>query len=195
MLKSAMKPQAAGTGAPATTEFSPTDLVNYQPKLGSVVELESDRTVDAILSNTFGPAVVMVYAPWCTHCHTMDEAFTKAAGLSHGVPFFKVQGVKCPVSSNKYGVTGYPTVFGTANVGGPPRRFMSARTPELLAEFAVGLKGSLPLAAAAQVTGSSGTELAGPVVSVATDASASIANSAGEASAIKFVPPTVELQS
>ena len=106
MLKSAMKPQAAGTGAPATTEFSPTDLVNYQPKLGSVVELESDRTVDAILSNTFGPAVVMVYAPWCTHCHTMDEAFTKAAGLSHGVPFFKVQGVKCPVSSNKYGVTG-----------------------------------------------------------------------------------------
>jgi len=120
------------------TDFAETDLVQYSPKQSQVTQLESDRTLDALLSGMHGPCVVMVYAEWCSHCRNMMEAYEVAAKTS-AIPFVRIEGMKAPVSSTKYGITGYPTVFGVASVGGPPRRFGGMRTPDMLLEFAKAL--------------------------------------------------------
>lgn len=138
------QPKAALTAAP--TDFAPDDQVAFAPSAGSVTDLKSDKTLDAILSGAFGPAVVMVYADWCSHCRNMMDAYEAAAKGVSGVPFVRIQGREAPISSRKHAVTGYPTVFGVANVGGPPRRFMAQRTTDALVEFARGLAG-LPAAA------------------------------------------------
>jgi thiol-disulfide isomerase/thioredoxin len=77
----------------------------------------------------------MVYATWCTHCQAMEPAFEAAAKMSN-VPFVKVQGSHAPVTALKYAVTGYPTIFGVARIGGGPRRFAGMRTAEAFADFA-----------------------------------------------------------
>lgn len=122
-------------------DFSPNDIVNFVPKLGSCIDVSSDRTADAILSGTYGPAVVVFVAEWCNHCRNMNAALEEAAKASN-VPFVRVDGPKAPVSGQKYAVSGYPSVFGVSNVGGPPRRYASLRTPEALLEFARGLSGT-----------------------------------------------------
>jgi thiol-disulfide isomerase/thioredoxin len=134
-------------GAPVLSEFLASDAVNFVPKTGSVIDVASDKTVDALLSGAFGPCVVVFVAEWCVHCKNMNDAFETAA-KSARVPFVRVQGPKVPVSGQKYAVAGYPTIFGIANVGGPPRRYASLRTVEGLGEFASGLA---PLALAAAV--------------------------------------------
>ena len=132
-------------GAPIAgpTDFAPEDTVVFKPAAGAANDLTSDRTLDAILSGAFGPAVVMVYADWCSHCRNMMDAYEAAAksAAAYGVPFVRIQGREAPISSRKYGITGYPTVFGVANVGGAPRRFMAQRTTDALLEFARGLAG------------------------------------------------------
>lgn len=146
-LKSVLgAPQPQEAAAPsASADFDTSDQVQYSPAPGSVVEVTSDRTVDAILSGAFGPHVVLVYADWCTHCRNMTDAYEAAAKMSK-VPFVKIQGAKAIVTGRKHMVAGYPTVFGVANVGGPPRRYASARTPEAFVEFATALAPSLAAA-------------------------------------------------
>lgn len=140
--------QAKAPGAPVAgpTDFAPEDTIVFKPATGAVLDLTSDRTLDAILSGAFGPAIVMVYADWCSHCRNMMDAYEAAAkaAVAYGVPFVRIQGREAPISSRKYGITGYPTVFGVASVNsGAPRRFMAQRTTEALLEFARGLAGSL----------------------------------------------------
>ena len=129
---------AATQDKPTPADFTDTDIVKFVPKLG-LQEIDSDKTVDALLSGKFGPCVVMFYADWCTHCRNMADAYTVAAAAAR-IPFVKVSGNKAPVSSQKHGVAGYPTIFGVANVGGLPRRFASARTSESLLLFADALQ-------------------------------------------------------
>ena len=118
--------------------FSINDTISFSPKLGEAIEVSSDMTADAVLSGKFGPAVVMVYAEWCLHCRNMTEAYSEAAKVA-SIPFVRIQGSTIPVSSAKYGVSGYPTVFGIASVGGGPRRFAGQRTAEALFQFATSL--------------------------------------------------------
>ena len=77
----------------------------------------------------------MFYADWCAHCRNMEHAYIEAAAKSH-VPFVKVSGVHAPVSSSKFAVSGYPTIFGTNMLAPMPHRFNNARTSENLLEFA-----------------------------------------------------------
>lgn len=123
-------------------DFDPADQIVFVPKIGGVTEISSDRTVDALLSGQFGPIVLVFVADWCGHCKNISAAY-EAAAASTDVPFVRVKGEFAPVSSNKYGIAGYPTVLGFASVGGPPRRFASQRSTEALVQFAVGLRGSI----------------------------------------------------
>jgi thiol-disulfide isomerase/thioredoxin len=109
---------------------------------GSVVEIDSDKTADAVLSGLFGPAVVQFYAPWCSHCKNMSE-FYEAAAKSSAIPFVRVLGSACPASVAKYGVAGYPTVFGVSGPG-MPTRFGSSRTTEAFSDFAKSLVPAAP---------------------------------------------------
>ena len=122
---------------PAPT-FSETDSVKLSSlQKGLVVELDSDKTADAVLSGAFGPAVVQFYAPWCSHCKNMSE-FYEAAAKASDVPFVRVLGSACPATVAKYGVAGYPTVFGVSGPG-MPTRYGSTRTKEAFVDFAKSL--------------------------------------------------------
>ena len=134
MISKAFGSKPASLQAPAT-DFSAGDAISYVPKPFSVTNVDSDKSIDAILSGQFGPTIVMFYADWCTHCKNMTDAFESAAVLSR-VPFVRIQGQLAPVSSQKFGVTGYPTIFGISSIPSPPRRFASMRTKESLLEFA-----------------------------------------------------------
>jgi thiol-disulfide isomerase/thioredoxin len=116
-------------------EFALEDEVSFNPVLGSVNTVVSDKTIDALLSGKLGPAVVMFYADWCAHCRNMEHAYNEAAAKSH-VPFVRISGVHAPVSSAKYGVNGYPTIFGTNILGPLPHRFNNARTSDNFLDFA-----------------------------------------------------------
>lgn len=135
MISKAMGKKTVPT---AQTDFKADDIVKFSPTLGLVNVVDSDKTVDAIIKGQFGPAVVMYHAEWCTHCKNMSDAFESAASLSR-VPFVKVQGQNAPVTSQLYGITGYPTILGIMSTGGVPRRFAAMRTKEALLEFAMAL--------------------------------------------------------
>lgn len=119
--------------------FADADVVTFSPSLGSVLEVTSDKTMDALLSGQFGPCVVMVYAEWCSHCKNMEAAYAEAAAKSQ-VPFIKVPGAKAPVSGAKYTITGYPTVFGI-NTLKSLSRYSGTRTADALLEFSRNLSG------------------------------------------------------
>ncbi len=54
------------------------------------------------------PAVVLVYADFCGHCHKFMPVFDKvAANASDTIGFYKVDGVAAQVP----GIQGYPTVL------------------------------------------------------------------------------------
>ena len=175
--------------APATAQsFQEADVVKWVPTTGSISEVSSDRTADAILSGAFGPAVVVFYADWCVHCQNMMGSYAAAAAKAH-IPFIKVAGGGAPVTSRKYGVTGYPTVFGVANVGGLPRRFGAARTEQAFLEFANALS-PVHVAPAAPP--------AEPVVAAApleapVDAAAEAAPLEPAGAAIAAIPPIVHV--
>lgn len=138
---------AQNEAKPEIKDFSPTDTVQYEPVLGTVNEVASDKTADALLSGSLGPAVVMFYAEWCSHCRNIEAAYQDAAKVSK-VAFVKISGASAPVSSTKYAVNGYPTIFGVSSLGGLPSRFASARTAQSLTDFANLLVGVAPEAAA-----------------------------------------------
>lgn len=55
------------------------------------------------------PAVVLVYAPWCGHCHHIQPTYEKLARYAgDSVGFYKVDGDKHAVP----GVEGFPMIFG-----------------------------------------------------------------------------------
>jgi len=128
-------PKTGATGEVLqSTSFQDTDAVLYTPLKHSVTHIESDKTLDALLSGKLGPCVVMVFAEWCSHCRNMMDAFESAAKTS-GVPFVRVPGSSAPISMKKYDVRGYPTVFGVNTVG-MPKKYNGMRTPDGLLEFA-----------------------------------------------------------
>jgi len=130
--------------APLAATFLDSDSVKMTGlSRGLVVDVDSDKTADAILSGLFGPAVVQFYAPWCSHCKNMSE-FYEAAAKGSSVPFVRVLGSSCPATITKFGVAGYPTIFGVSGPG-TPTRFGSARTTEAFSDFA---KSLLPVAPA-----------------------------------------------
>lgn len=118
--------------------FSADDYVQFVPKVGSVIDIKSDRTADAILAGTFGPAVVMVYADWCVHCKNMMQAYELASSQAD-MPFVRIQGHHMPVTGKKRGVMGYPTVFGVSH-DGTVSQFAKERIVSHLMEFAAGLR-------------------------------------------------------
>jgi len=140
MLMPARKPEdLPATGlVPQAVAFQDSDIVQFHPTKHGVTQLESDRTLDALLGGQFGAAVVMVYAEWCSHCRNMMEAFETAA-KSAKVPFVRIPGSSAPISSKKHDVRGYPTVFGVSSTNYQnvaPRKYNGLRTAEGLLEFA-----------------------------------------------------------
>lgn len=130
------------------TTFSETDTVKLSTlNTGFVTEVDSDKTADAVLSGAFGPVVVVFYAPWCSHCKNMSE-FYEAAAKASDVPFVRVLGSACPASVAKFGVAGYPTIFGLSSTG-LLTRFGSSRTKESFVDFA---KTLVPVPAVPEVT-------------------------------------------
>ena len=124
--------------APLAATFQESDSVKVSSlSRGLVIDIFSDKTADAILSGLFGPAVVQFYAPWCSHCKNMSE-FYEAAAKGSDVPFVRVLGSTCPATVTKFGVAGYPTIFGVSGPG-TPTRFGSARTTEAFSDFAKSL--------------------------------------------------------
>ena len=89
---------AAAVSAPA--DFKPDDLIRYVPEPGRAMTVSSDRTLDAVMSGKFGPAVVMIYAHWCVHCRNMMDAFEAAAAES-SVQFVRVEGQNAPITARK----------------------------------------------------------------------------------------------
>ena len=187
--------------APATAQtFQDADVVKWVPTTCSISEVTSDKTADAILSGAFGPAVVVFYADWCVHCQNMMGSYAAAAAKAH-IPFVKVQGGGAPVTSRKYGVTGYPTVFGVANVGGLPRRYGAARTEQAFLEFAnalspveaVAAPAAVPAAAAvASVLGGPAAPVVPPVAAVEVLDEPEVGDVATGA-AIAAIPPIVHV--
>ena len=130
--------------APLPATFLESDSVKVAAlSRGLVVDIDSDKTADAILSGLFGPAVVQFYAPWCSHCKNMSD-FYEAAAKASDVPFVRVLGSSCPATVSKFGVAGYPTIFGVSGPG-TPTRFGSARTTEAFADFAKTLLPAAPV--------------------------------------------------
>lgn len=195
MIAKAMGPKAAATAAP--TDFKPEDTVQFVPALKGPTTVTSDRTIDAVLRGTFGPAVVMFYADWCTHCKNMMEAFEAAAAVA-GVPFVKIQGHQAPITSQQFGVTGYPTLFGVMAAGGVPRRFAAMRTKEALLEFAgaLGLPGTLnpvvPVAPVAPSVASAVASAVGPTMGPVVAAVAPPLEPP-ETLVVEALPPTVRI--
>ena len=114
-------------------QFDSRDTVSFTPVSGKVYDSVSDMTVNAVLANGFGAAVVMIYADWCVHCKNMMPAFEEAASKA-SVPFIRIQGNSAPVVSQKYKVLGYPTILGVSDTG-QVHRFNEQRTTEKLLEF------------------------------------------------------------
>lgn len=131
--KAYLKYMAPSKAEAPKASFAPEDVISFTPTLGKVIDVSSDRTADALLSGTFGPAVVLFGAEWCAHCRNMEPSFQAAAKASN-VPFVKVDGSSAPVTSTKFTVTGYPTVFGISSLG-LLSRYGNARTTEGLLEF------------------------------------------------------------
>lgn len=133
-------PPAAEAKSAPPTEFKAEDTIQFTAAPGTLQTVESDRTLDAIVRGQFGPAVVLFYADWCTHCKNIQEAYESAAKQAgiHGVVFAKAQGHTVPVCMGRYEIRGYPTVLGIVP-GQAPKRFMGSRTSEALVEFAKGL--------------------------------------------------------
>ena len=116
-------------------DFAESDSIQFLPKaMKEPTELKSDKTLHALLSGKLGPAVVMVYAHWCVHCSHMMPAFVEAAKLS-SIPFVIMEGQYAPVTSKKFAVQGYPTVFGVVP-GQDVLRFGETRTTSNLLQFA-----------------------------------------------------------
>lgn len=56
--------------------------------------------------------MVEFYAPWCGHCQELAPEWAAAAtALKRRVPVAKVDATAHPEISDKFGVTGYPTLF------------------------------------------------------------------------------------
>ena len=73
----------------------------------NVVLLDND---DVVRDQLLDDAVVMVYADWCPHCKTTTPEFFKASIMSN-LPFFAINGPKCPDAVAALGVKGYPTII------------------------------------------------------------------------------------
>ena len=115
--------------------FLETDVIEFSQKANrEPQDIKSDKTCDALMSGKLGPVVIMFYAPWCIHCKNMIPAFEEAAKLSN-VPFVMIEGQHAPLSSKKYQIQGYPTIFGV-KPGAPPERFAEQRTTSNLLLFA-----------------------------------------------------------
>jgi thiol-disulfide isomerase/thioredoxin len=145
-LKSLLRPSTDNaTKTPVEPTFDESDIITWDSPKGGLHTVTSDRTIDAILSGTFGPAVVLVYADWCGHCKNMMAAFEESAKKSTIVPFIKVQGHHIPVTARKHMIAGYPTIFGVASlpVGAPPRRYNGPRNADSFSEFASALVGTV----------------------------------------------------
>jgi thiol-disulfide isomerase/thioredoxin len=181
----------------ALPSFQEADAVKFVPTTGAPIEVASDKTADAILSGSFGPAVVVFYADWCVHCKNMMDAYESAA-IKASIPFVKVSGASAPVTGRKYGVTGYPTIFGVASIAGGlaggPRRHNGPRTEASFLEFATALGGSSggPQAVAADAVGASTDMPAVPAVEAAAVVPAPAATEASGAE-IAVIPPTVHV--
>lgn len=190
-LKGLCTPTAATPPAPAAqASFKETDVVKFVPTIGVTTDVTSDRTADAILGGAFGPAVVMIYATWCSHCQSMEPAF-EAAAKAANVPFVKIQGQHAPVTALKYAVTGYPTIFGVARVGGLPRRFSAMRTTEAFLEFSKAMDLGAEAKSVAVVQQAPAVQQAiVPAVPVAPPA-ATVAPTVAVPAVVEPMPPTV----
>jgi thiol-disulfide isomerase/thioredoxin len=182
-IKMLLEP-AKEPAVPEAPAFNDADAVKFVPSVGEPLEVASDKTADAILSGQFGPAVVVFYADWCVHCKNMMDAYESAARKAT-IPFVKISGASAPVSGRKYGVSGYPTIFGIANVGPGVRRHNGPRTEASFLEFAVGLAGTPSAPPEAPV--------AAPVIPVPVAVAATAEAVVEPAAEIAVIPPTVHV--
>lgn len=87
----------------------------------STLEIENAGAFNDLLSSS-KKTVAYFYMPSCGHCKTMSPIFDDVSSdpSNSGVKFVKINVTKNPDLSDKYGLTGFPTVL----------RFNGAKTSE-----------------------------------------------------------------
>lgn len=114
----------------------------WKQAAGQLIELDEAAGTAALSGSAgTGPAVIMVYAPWCGACKVTKPAFESAANESKDVRFAMVDGMQARGLMTKFSVTAFPTIFGV-RADNQVVKF-PANTPrnkEQLLKFAAALK-------------------------------------------------------
>lgn len=150
----------------------------------SPVDIKSPKQIGEFIKRIFkGPmTIVLVYADWCGHCHSMMPAFDKAAKTpGRNVQVVKInEKVLTPANSaltaktgNSMDVSGYPTVLAISKNGENVVE-MPARTEAELSRAMTGATGS---------TGSVGANII---------SESNTSNSSAEPSILNSMPSSVE---
>lgn len=81
-------------------------------------------------------AVIMLYAPWCSHCHDTRPSFDRAASETN-VPFYACNGDGADpnVLQQKYKVQGFPHIM-VLKKGQQPKEYRGDRSPGSFVRFA-----------------------------------------------------------
>jgi len=104
---------------------------------GSSLEL-TDKTFEKTVVNSEDPFFVLFYAPWCGHCKAIAPKWDKAAAAVAGiVTMAQVDADKYGSLSQKYGVSGFPTIkiFGADKKA--PKDYQGQRETEGLVQGAM----------------------------------------------------------
>lgn len=102
----------------------------------TVADAVSEITYSEISRVYQGEWLLIVYAPWCGHCHRlMDNMPTIVESLQGHVKIVKIDGTEYDAVRFQFGVDGYPSIYRLHD--GEVRTYNGTYTPEDIADFAL----------------------------------------------------------
>ncbi len=99
------------------------------------VTLNTVAEFDAFRSQQVG-FVALVYAPWCGHSRALLPEAEKAASMTKGVPFVKIDGTEASAVATKLDVKGYPSLLFVRRGDGMPIEYDGVRQAKPIADWA-----------------------------------------------------------